>query len=382
MGALNLQEPTTWAAPPVSGAVAASPAFAAHALDGAAGLDAISVQLLNAYQHGFPLCQRPFAQLGAQLGLAEADVLARYRQLLAQGRISRIGPVFAPQRVGQSTLVAMRVPAQRLEEVAWWVSRHVEVNHNYEREGAYNLWFVVTAADAARLQAVLDDISGHTGLAVMPLPLLEAYHIDLGFCLLHGRSAAQVAQVSAAKAQPGQPEKAGQHGPHGQPAVPRAAALAADDPARALVAAVQGGLPLVDQPYSQVAAQLGWPTERLIAQLQAWLDAGVLKRWGVVVRHHEAGWAANAMLVHDVPDAQVSALGQRLGAHHAVSLAYRRPRGGADWPFNLYAMLHGRSRAQVEQAVCDLRLELGLQTHAHAVLFSRRRFKQTGAHYA
>ncbi len=146
-------------------------------------LSELDRRLLDAYQRGFPLVSRPFAAIARELGVSEARVIDRYRALQAQGYVVRIGPVFRPKRIGVSTLAAMAVPPERLEAVAERVSRYEEVNHNYEREHTFNLWFVVTASDPGRLQAVLDEIENDTGLPVLDLPMEHDYHIDLGFPL-------------------------------------------------------------------------------------------------------------------------------------------------------------------------------------------------------
>jgi siroheme decarboxylase len=149
----------------------------------ALALDDIDRRLLNDFQQGFPLSARPYAEIGTRLGIHEAEVLARLTRLSAAGAISRVGPVLRPKRVGVSTLAAMAVPPGRLEAVAEMVSAYPEVNHNYEREHRVNLWFVVTARDTARLNEVLAEIALCTGIEVLDLPMLEEYHIDLGFPL-------------------------------------------------------------------------------------------------------------------------------------------------------------------------------------------------------
>ena len=115
--------------------------------------------------------------------MTEAEVLERLGRLQAQGAISRIGAVLTPHRAGWSTLAAMAVPAEELDEVAELVSSYAEVNHNYEREHELNLWFVVTAPSRERVELVLQEIETRTRLPVLDLPLLEAYRLDLGFAL-------------------------------------------------------------------------------------------------------------------------------------------------------------------------------------------------------
>ena len=152
-------------------------------LDTSLPLTALEKCLLNEYQRGFPLCASPFALIAGQQGVTEEAVITTLESLQQRGLISRVGPVFAPQRAGASTLAALSVPDAELAQVADLVSRFEAVNHNYEREHRYNLWFVVTAADEALVQQVLDSIEQQTGLAVLNLPLERSFYIDLGFPL-------------------------------------------------------------------------------------------------------------------------------------------------------------------------------------------------------
>ncbi len=152
----------------------------------------------------------------------------------------------------------------------------------------------------------------------------------------------------------------------------------------ALIRAIQGGLPLVERPFAAIAAELGWTEEAVIERIRALQAQGAIKRLGVVVRHQELGYGANAMVVWDLPDAQVDTLGQRIGALPFVTLCYRRPRRPPAWPYNLFTMIHGHDRAavltQVARLQTDLERELGPLDNA--VLFSGQRFKQRGAFYS
>jgi DNA-binding Lrp family transcriptional regulator len=140
-------------------------------------------RLLDAFQRDFPLTPRPYAAVAETLGVDEDDVIDALGRLRDAGAVSRVGAVVTPHRAGASTLAAIAVPPERLDEVAALVSALPEVNHNYEREHDINLWFVVTAPDRERVAEVLDDIEAQTGLAVLDLPLLEPFCIDLGFPL-------------------------------------------------------------------------------------------------------------------------------------------------------------------------------------------------------
>lgn len=149
----------------------------------ALALSALERRLLDEFQHDFPLVPAPFAEIGARLGVSESEVVAALQDLTARGFVSRVGPVFSPRRAGYSLLAALRVPDSLLEEVAAFINTRPEVNHNYEREHDYNLWFVVTGDSKHRVDRTLDMIERHTGLEALRLPLERAYHIDLGFPL-------------------------------------------------------------------------------------------------------------------------------------------------------------------------------------------------------
>ncbi len=146
-------------------------------------LNSLDHKLLQNFQKEFPLSARPFLDIAQQLNVEESTVIERYQQLSEQGIISRIGPVFNPHKVGASTLAAMAIDEKKLEQTANFISKLNEVNHNYQREHEYNLWFVVTAETEEKLQQVFIEIESFTGLQVMQLPMIKSFHIDLGFAL-------------------------------------------------------------------------------------------------------------------------------------------------------------------------------------------------------
>ncbi|MCZ7598312.1 MAG: AsnC family protein [Gammaproteobacteria bacterium] len=150
---------------------------------------------------------------------------------------------------------------------------------------------------------------------------------------------------------------------------------------RALVGEIEDGLPLVARPYAAIAERLGVSESLVIHTIEALRRSGDIKRFGVVVRHHELGFCANAMVVWDVPDEEVDAVGRRFGEAPFVTLCYRRPRRGPRWPYNLFTMIHGRDREQVLGKVAELAASASAGAWRHEVLFSARRFKQRGARY-
>lgn len=147
---------------------------------------------------------------------------------------------------------------------------------------------------------------------------------------------------------------------------------------RALIVATQGGLPLAARPYRLVGEQVGVSAEEVMARLRAMLDAGIIRRIGAVPNHYAIGWTANGMTVWDVADERVDELGGRVGSLDFVTHCYRRPRALPDWPYNLFAMVHGNSRDEVRDQAARIAALLGDASRGGDILFSTRILKKTG----
>jgi DNA-binding Lrp family transcriptional regulator len=150
---------------------------------------------------------------------------------------------------------------------------------------------------------------------------------------------------------------------------------------RLLIAELQAGLPLVAAPYAAIAERLGWREAEVIAGIRRLMAGGVVNRFGLVVRHHELGYRANAMVVWDVADAAVDAVALRFVDMPFVNLCYRRPRRMPAWPYNLFVMIHGKEREDVLGHTARLAALAGADARTHEVLFSGTRYKQRGARY-
>ena len=151
-----------------------------------------------------------------------------------------------------------------------------------------------------------------------------------------------------------------------------------DETDRRIIRVTQAGLPLVPRPYHAVAEQLGLSPDEVMARIEDMLEFGIIRRIGLVPNHYRLGYTANGMTVWDVPDERVDELGARIGALDAVSHCYHRPRHLPDWPYNLFAMVHGRSREDVEKQATGIAEILGECNRAHAILYSTRILKKTG----
>jgi siroheme decarboxylase len=317
-------------------------------------LSLTELALIDRWQRGFPLVSRPFGIVGRAVGIDERAAIETFERLYLEQVLSRIGAVVKPHAVGASTLAAMRVPRERLVDVARIVSHEPLVTHNYERTHDHNLWFVVAGPRAEAVDATLKAVREQTGLAVLDLPMQRAYHLDLGFSLQDPLRP----QVRRGRRKTGY-----------RP-------TAAD---RELLAAIENGLPLVARPYRQVATALGLDEGDVTDRLRGLIAAGVVTRFGCIVRHRALGYAANAMAVWDIAADRIDDVAGKLVRNPRVTLCYRRARHLPEWPYNLYCMVHGRSRRESLAVIDQLNRSAGVGDAPQAVLFSTRCFKQRGA---
>lgn len=301
----------------------------------------IDRRLLNEYQQDFPLCPAPFAVLAQEIGVPENVLMRSLEQMRRDGRLARVGAVFAPKRIGSSTLATLAVPPERLDVVAATVTRFPEVHHCVRREHRYNLWFVVTAGSEGRVQAALGAIAQSTGLPILPLPLLREYHGPL---------------------------RAGEAAPpvEGEVFLPPGGL---DEVGRRLVMALLEGVPIFIRPFSLLASRVGCSEEEVIERIRRWLADGMIKRFGLIAREREGDACVQAMLVHDVPDEEAGRCGGLLAGEPDIALCYQRPRVLPEWPYNLFCVIRGRVRSEVQAHIDELRRRLDLSAYAHAVLF-------------
>jgi len=149
-----------------------------------------------------------------------------------------------------------------------------------------------------------------------------------------------------------------------------------------LLVAIQKGLPIVSRPYLYIAQQLSMPETEVMERLTRLKQQGLIKRLGVIVKHRRLGYRANAMVVFDIPDALTSDKGMQISQFDFVNLCYLRPRQGEHWPYNLFCMIHGKSRSTVLAQLKQLIEACHLEQYTYDVLFSQRCFKQRGAIYS
>lgn len=143
-------------------------------------MDDLDRAIINRLQQGLPICESPYRQVAEQLGMAEAELLDRLQKLLADGVLSRFGPMYhAEQMGGALTLAALKVPGDRFDEITEIVNRFPEVAHNYARNHALNMWFVLATEKPEQVQAVIEAIERQTGLTVYNMPKIKEYYVGL-----------------------------------------------------------------------------------------------------------------------------------------------------------------------------------------------------------
>ena len=324
-------------------------------------MDELKRRLIDEWQGGFPLCERPFAVVADRLEAGEDAVLGALRELLADGVLTRFGPLYQIERLGGAfSLAALPAPEADFERIAGIVNGFPEVAHNYRRDHAFNMWFVLATETPAGISDSVERIATATGLPVFNFPKEREYFLEARFTVGAGKMRGAAAPLSLSTP---------------LPAKNKSVSIQALKP---LILATQAGLPLTPQPYHAIAVQLHSDVKTVLAGLQMLLDAGAIRRIGVVPNHYRIGYSANGMTVWDVADTAVDELGEAVGALEFVTHCYRRPRHCPDWPYNLFAMAHGANREEVAAKADRIAAILGDACRARDILYSTRILKKTG----
>ena len=333
-------------------------AGAGRAPDVPVALDALDARIITRLQDGLPVTSRPFAQAADWFGITEDELLTRLRRLREDGFVMRIGPlVNADAAGGAYMLAALAVPPRRFDEVAAIVNAFDEVAHNYQRDHVFNMWFVIAAPSRRGVAETVRAIERATGLPVLRLPKEREYFVDFRVRLCDGQSPGE-AQPAPAPPAPRQPHSL-------------------DEADRRLLALAQPGLSLRPDPWRVLAKRVDMAENEVLSRVRRLLAAGVIRRIALVPNHYRLGLRANGMSVWDVDDARIDELGRKVGALPFVSHCYRRPRRRG-WPYNLFAMVHGRTREEALARAGAVAKVLGDAVRAHEVLFSTRILKKTG----
>ncbi|WP_254863512.1 Lrp/AsnC family transcriptional regulator [Halovivax gelatinilyticus] len=333
--------------------------------------------IVNAFQGGFPVVAEPFEPAAAAMAdrgveLTADELLETIRDLDERGVLSRFGPLINAQEIGgAATLVATSAPSDRFDEIVERINAHPEVAHNYEREHPHlNVWFVLSVADESRIPAVLEAIEAETGQPTYNLPKLREFHVEATFPL--DGPLADGIDLS-------------DRNPSGDPGRTRS-----DDPERErltpaerdLLLEIQDGLPLSPTPYADVATAIDREPAWVRETIARFVRDGKIRRIGVVPNHYALGYTENGMTVWDVPDDVIAGVGPAVASLPFVTHCYERPRHDGVWPYNLFAMTHGRTPEESDRRVERVRETVSeywdVADDDWDTLFSTQILKKTG----
>jgi DNA-binding Lrp family transcriptional regulator len=324
----------------------------------AIALSDLDKRLLNLMQGQFPIAVRPYRHVAAEAGMTEDEAMSRVAQLLEERIIRQVTPIFDTRALGYSSmLVAAKVDPENPWRAANVINAHPGVSHNYLRNHEFNIWFTIaTEPDSPLgLEGTLDVLAKEAGAeSVRQLPTLKLFKIRMDLEMEAGTetlatAAAQAAEPAETEAQP------------------------YDDFDRAVIRALQGDMPVIEEPYAPAAAALGITQEKLLAHLEGMQERRLLRRVAAILFHRRAGFSANGMGVWKVPDEQIMELGMRMASFRGISHCYQRPTY-ADWPYSVFTMAHGRSKEECDAILDSIAADTGIEERS--TLYSSTEFKK------
>ena len=324
--------------------------------------DEIDKALLTEVQKAFPVDHRPFQVLGEKLGISEQECLERISRLKATKVIRQLSAIFDTRAIGyQSTLAAMKVDTSRVDEAAEIVNQHPGVSHNYKRNDPFNIWFTVAVPPSDSLEQVVNILHALAKAEeTIILPTLRLYKIGVKLDLTGQEAALE------------NPEEIYDEAKRMQSKPPLT------DPDIRCIRVMQEDLPLMELPYAVWAEQAEMTEEELFAWSRKMEHLGYLRRFAAILHHRNAGFLANAMVVWQIPQEQVDAVGEEMARFREVSHCYRRPVY-PHWPYPLFTMIH----AETHSACMDVvkRIEERVGQFPHKSLFSTKEYKKIRVKY-
>lgn len=323
-------------------------------------MDALDKELLNEIQWTFPLVSRPFDAIAEKFGTSPQTVKERLLRLKETGVLRQLSAIFDTRRLGYtSSLVAMEIEPGRLEHVANQINRHPGVSHNYERDHQFNLWFTLAVPPGSDLKTEVAKFSVLDGIKkVRMLPTIRLFKIGVKL---------EMVEEKKRPVAPSEEKKEIQN-----------VEFAPTEEDKSFIRELQKDLEIVDRPFLKHAARLGIGEEQIFERLRHYEDIGVMRRFAAILRHRQAGFAANGMIVWNVPEHKIPEIGPKLGAFPQVSHCYQRPTY-PDWPYSVFSMIHCKTREEASQMAREIQSQI--QVDDYKILFSSREFKKTRVEY-
>ena len=323
-------------------------------------LDATDRKLLNEIQWVFPLVDRPYLEIAQRYGISESEVMRRIAAMKEIGLIRQINAIFDTRRLGyKSVLVAFAVQPDKLDYVSEVVNEHPGVSHNYERNHEYNMWFTLAVPPGSDMKQDLDKMAALDGvIKYRVLPTLKLYKIGV-----------KLDMVNEDASKPEATDEVKQLNPDRVP-------LSERD--KEFIRELQKDLKVVSEPFRELADSLGIATAELFAKAKEYESSGVMRRFAAILRHRDAGFVANGMVVWHVSEDRVDEVGRKLASFPQVSHCYHRPVY-SDWRFNLFSMVHARTLQAAEKMAKEMSAAVGINDYQ--ILFSSREFKKERVKY-
>ncbi|NQE05240.1 putative HTH-type transcriptional regulator [ANME-1 cluster archaeon GoMg1] len=331
-------------------------------------LDNWGKELLQHLQDEFPVAKSPWAEIGEKLGITEEEVLSRSQRLFSEGVIRKLRTILDAQKLGacSSTLMAMRVPAEKMEEVVNIVNEYMSVTHNYQREHDYNLWFTVTTCGGKDLRSTVEEIKERTGIPdsdTLDLPTTRVFKIDVRFKFADFKDNSD--SEGNDKGIPKVEMERTKMNTDDEP----------DETDQTILRAAQEGIPVVKEPFEGIAKEAGISQDEVIERLKKLIKGGVIKRLGISINQRKVGIVANAVVAWKVPQGQVENVGKKLSSYTDITHCYERVAMPGKWEHNLFTVIHGYTRESVEEMAERLSRVVGIGDFL--VLFSNEQFKRT-----
>ncbi len=323
-------------------------------------LDVIDKQILNDIQWSFPLVERPFLEMANKYHLTEDEVLNRIQRLKDIGIIRQISAIFDTRKLGyKSALVAFSVDNKNTDYVANEINKHPGVSHNYERNHEYNIWFTLAVPPDTDMKADLDKMASLDGvIKYRVLPTLKMYKIGVKLDMVNADAEKPTPTDSVQKME-GKAEK-----------------ISETD--KEYIRQLQKDIEIIKEPFKSITNNLGISLEELFNKVKEYEKIGVMRRFAAILRHRQAGFTANGMIVWNVPEDNIDRIGLKVASFPQVSHCYRRPIY-PDWEFNLFSMIHARTIDAAEKIAKEIS-EI-IKIDRYKILFSSREFKKERVKY-
>ncbi|HSB49872.1 MAG TPA: Lrp/AsnC family transcriptional regulator [Nitrosopumilaceae archaeon] len=317
-------------------------------------------QILNEIQWTFPLVSQPYHKIAKKFDTTPEIIKQRLSDLKKTGILRQLSAIFDTRRLGyKSSLVAMEIEPDKLEYVANQINRHPGVSHNYERNHQFNLWFTLATPPGSDLKTEVDKFKKIPGiLKIRMLPTIRLFKIGVKLDMVDEekhevKPSEEKKKILDVKFDPTEEDKE-------------------------FIRELQKDLEVIDRPFLKAAEKLGMSEEQIFDKLNYYEKIGVMRRFAAILRHRDAGFTANGMIVWNVPEERIVEVGEKLGAFPQVSHCYQRPVY-PDWPYSVFSMIHCKSEEEAAEMAKEIQNQINVSEYK--ILFSAREFKKTRVEY-